>query len=117
MQGLAQEVFAHLGTVGVGGVDEVDPEVDGVADDADGRVMVGRVAPDAGPRDAHGPEAEPVDRDGIVAAESELSGRVHGSLGHAAMMPLADFALCRHQASTCPRPTATTVGCPIDAAG
>ena len=47
---LEDEAFAHLGTVGVGGVDEVDTHVDRPAQDLDASVAVGRFAPDPGSR-------------------------------------------------------------------
>ena len=83
---LAQQVLADEGAIGVGGVDEVDAHIDGFADHADGRVVVGRVTPDTGPGDAHGTEAKAVDGDGIRGAEGELAGLVHG-LGHGRIPP------------------------------
>ncbi len=74
-QYLGDQLFAHVGPVRVGGVDEVDAQLDRPAQHGDGRVVVGGRAPDAPPRDAHGPEAEAVDRQ---VAEGEAAGGCGG---------------------------------------
>ena len=82
MESLADEVLAHEGAVGVGRIDEVDAEVDRLPHDSDGDVMIRRVAPDAGTGDAHGAEAQAIDRQGIGRTQGEGAGGMHG-LGHA----------------------------------
>ena len=79
MQRLGDEVLAHLGTVRVGGVDEVHVELNGSAQHRLGLVGVGRLAPDAAPGDAH--RAEPEAIDGDVAADRDRAG---GSCGGSA---------------------------------
>ena len=61
------------GPVGVGGVDEVDAELDRAAQDRLRLVAVGGRAPDAGAGDPHRAEAEAVD--GQVAADTDRAGR------------------------------------------
>ena len=84
VQCLTQEVLADEGAVGVGGVDEVDAEIDCLTDHPDGDVVIRGIAPDAGSGDAHGAEAESVDGQGVRRAHGELAGGVHG-LGHEAI--------------------------------
>ena len=74
------EPLTDLGTVGVGGVDEVDTHVDGPPQDGDALAPVGRLAPDARTGDLHGAEAEPVDGGGAVptGAEGEGTARSDG---------------------------------------
>ena len=60
VQRLADEVLGDERAVAVGGVDEVDAEVDGAAQHAAGLVRVGGVAPDPGAGDAHGAVAHAV---------------------------------------------------------
>ena len=60
---------ADLGAVGVGGVDEIDAQLDRAAQDGDRLAVVGRLAPDAVAGDLHRAEAEPVD--GKIAADRE----------------------------------------------
>ena len=56
-----------------------DAELDGAADDPPGLVAVLRLAPDAGPGDPHGAEAEPVHRPQVDDLErSAVSGNCHG---------------------------------------
>ena len=66
-EGLTNEPFGDVGAVGVGGVDEVDAELDGAAEDFAGVFGVIGLAPDASADDAHGAEAEAMD--GEVSAE------------------------------------------------
>ena len=56
----------NLGAVGVGGIDEVDAQLDGPTHRADALGPIGRLAPDPGPGDLHGAEPQPVD---LLAAE------------------------------------------------
>ena len=79
MQRLADDLLGDVRAVGVGGVDEVDAEFDRAPQHADRFVAVGGRAPNALAGEAHGAEAEAVD--GEIAAESERSGCVSGSLG------------------------------------
>jgi hypothetical protein len=78
VQGLAYEFLADVGPVGVRGVDEVDAELDRAAQHRLRLVAVRGLAPDAVTGDAHGPEAEAVDRQ--VAAHIDRAGHsgVHG---------------------------------------
>ena len=80
----ADEVLADVRAVAVGGVDEVDAQLDGAAQDGAGGVEVRGRTPDAGAGDAHGTEAEAVDLE--VAAETEGAGGADrgGAGGHAA---------------------------------
>ena len=82
VQRLGDQVLADLGPVGVGGVDQVDAELDrrGAAPRLRLVGVVGR-APDAVAGDPHRAEAEPADLE--VAADRE--GRGHASeITHAA---------------------------------
>ena len=76
MQRLADQRVGDERAVGVGGVDQVDAELDCPAQHADGGVVVGRLAPDARAGQLHGSEAETVDRQ--IAAELEGAGRFGG---------------------------------------
>jgi hypothetical protein len=82
---LADELFADVRPVRVGGVDEVDAELDRAAQHRLRLVAVSRRTPDTVTGDTHGAEAEAVhrkvaahiDRSGILGVERlELS---HGS--------------------------------------
>src|SRR5215469_2570639 len=79
------ELFAHVGAVGVGGVDEVDVELDGAAEGGERAGLVLGFAPDACAGDAHGAVAEAIHDEGLIAArgtDGECSccrcGRCHG---------------------------------------
>ncbi len=77
---LVDEILADLGPVRVGGVDQVDTEVDRTSEDADAVVAVGRLAPDPGAGELHGAEAEAVH--GVAPeverpARLDRPGRVH----------------------------------------
>ena len=65
VQRLADEVVDDVGPVVLGGIDVVDAELDGAAQDGAGRVGVTGRAEDARPGELHGPEADPAD--GLVA--------------------------------------------------
>ena len=71
MQGLGDQLFARLGSVGVRGVDEVHVQLDRAAQQCERAVAVLRLAPDALARDPHRAEAQPAH--GHVAAERELA--------------------------------------------
>ena len=61
VEGLGDQVLAHLGAVGVRRVDEVDAELDGSAQHGDRLVVGRRRAPNARAGKAHGAEAEAAD--------------------------------------------------------
>ena len=61
MQRLFDELLADERAVGVRGVDEIDAELDGTLEHADGLRRIFGLAPDAGTGDLHGSEAEAVD--------------------------------------------------------
>jgi hypothetical protein len=65
-EGFADETLGDLGAVGVGGVDEVDAELDGALEDLLCAFGVFGLAPDAFAGDAHGSVAEAMD--GEIAA-------------------------------------------------
>jgi len=72
VQRLGNQFFRHVGAVAVGGVDEVNAQLHGRPQHADGLVVVGRGPPNAFAGDAHGPVAEAVH--GEVAADGERGG-------------------------------------------
>lgn len=76
MEGFGDQFLADEGAVGVGGVEEVDAEFDGPAEDTDGFGVVRWRSPDAGAADAHGAETEA--GDGEIASEGEFSGGAGG---------------------------------------
>src|SRR5437588_13022710 len=59
MQCLGDETFANYGAVGVGGVDEIDSQLDRAAQDCDCLGMIGRFSPDAIAGELHCTEPEP----------------------------------------------------------
>ena len=61
VESLADQVLAHVWTVGIRGVDEIHAELDRPAQDADALLAVGRLAPDAPAREPHGPETQAVE--------------------------------------------------------
>jgi hypothetical protein len=70
MERLADEVVDHVGAVVLRGVDVVDAELDGAAQDGAGAVGVARRAEDAGAGELHGAESDAAD--GLVAQEGGL---------------------------------------------
>jgi hypothetical protein len=60
-QRLRDQLLADVRTIGIGGVDEVDTELDGAAQKGDGAGGVGRRAPHAGPGDPHRAIAQAMD--------------------------------------------------------
>src|SRR3989454_8782471 len=60
MERLGDKPLAHLGSVGVGGIDERDAELDGPTQYGDRLAVVARFAPDPPARDPHSAEAEAV---------------------------------------------------------
>jgi hypothetical protein len=75
-QRAGDQLLADLGPVAVGRVDEIDAELHRPAEDLHRFVVVGGRAPDAGPGDAHGAEAQTVD--GKVAADRDRAGGSSG---------------------------------------
>ncbi len=76
IEGLGDEPLAHLRPVGVGGVDQGDPELHGPAQHGDRLVAIPRLTPDPLTGDPHRAEAEAMYRQ--VAADDEraaLRGR------------------------------------------
>ena len=71
MQCLADQLLGDVGPVGVGGVDEVDAELDGAAQHANAFVAVVGRTPNAIAGQAHGAESQTVDCH--VAADCECS--------------------------------------------
>ena len=69
MERLGDQVLAHLRTVGVGGVDQVDAELQNAPEEALGLLRIVGRAPDALPGDPHGAETESVDLE--VTADGE----------------------------------------------
>lgn len=73
MQRLVDDLLGEVRAVGVRGVDEIHPELDGAAQHPDAFVAVVGRAPHALRGKAHRPEAESVD--GQISAEGERSRR------------------------------------------
>ena len=80
VQRLGDQRLADVGTVGVGGVDEVDAELDRPAQHRLGLVAVRRLTPDAVTGDPHRAEAETVH--GEVAADVDGAGGGGGGFSH-----------------------------------
>ena len=59
MQCLGDETLANYWAVGVGGVDEIDSQLDRASQDCDCLGMVGRFSPHTGTSELHRAEAEP----------------------------------------------------------
>src|SRR6266516_7392702 len=77
MKRLRDELFAHLGSVGVRRVDQCDAELHGPTHDGDRLVVIARLSPNPLARDPHGAEAEAVDRQ--VAADGERAAPRSGA--------------------------------------
>ena len=71
-QRFGDQFFAHVGAIGVGGVDKVDLQLDGAAQRCQGGGAILGRSPDAIAGDAHGAESEPVHRQ--FAAEGYGAG-------------------------------------------
>jgi hypothetical protein len=80
MQGFSDEALGNFRAVGIGGVDEGDAQFDGAAQDAAGFCRVAGFAPGALAHEAHGSEAEPVDRE--VCADEKSAARSGGWEAH-----------------------------------
>src|SRR6266704_6216172 len=59
MQRLGDQTFTNYGTVGVGGVDEIDSQLDRASQDCDCLGMIGRFSPDAIAGELNCAEPEP----------------------------------------------------------
>jgi hypothetical protein len=75
---VGDELLVGAGAIGVGGVDEVHAERHGTLQQAQCRGTVGRVAPDAGPCEAHGTESDAThpqvaDGHGVVHGRAPLN--------------------------------------------
>ncbi len=77
VQGLENETLAHLGTVGVGRVDEIDPHIDSSPQNPDALVAIGRLAPDPASGDLHCAVTEAMDGGGTgrATAQAERAAR------------------------------------------
>ena len=81
VQRFADQFLGDIRAVGVGGVDEVDAEFDGAAQDANAFVAVVGRTPDTLSGQAHGAESQAVHCE--VAADAECSRSLSGTLlGH-----------------------------------
>src|SRR5579859_471823 len=76
IQSFGDDFLAYAGTVGIGGVNEVDAEIDGAAKHANGFAAVGGFAPDTLARDAHRSKAEAIDFE--IVSNTELAGLCGG---------------------------------------
>ena len=63
MQRLANELLGHIGPVGVGGIDQIDAELDRSTQDTERRVTIGRGTPHPWSGKLHRPESEAVHRE------------------------------------------------------
>ena len=73
-QGLAGDLFAHAHRVHVGGVEEVDAGLDGLAEEGHGRLFVQDPRPPLGVAIAHAAQAEAGDFDAGAAEIGVLHG-------------------------------------------
>src|ERR1700719_4694498 len=62
MQRLGDETLANYGAVRVGGVDQIDSQLQCATQNCDRLNMIGRFSPDAGAGELHRAEPEPVNR-------------------------------------------------------
>src|SRR5437763_10540247 len=70
------QLFADVRTIRLRGVDEIDAELDGAAEDSQRFFVILRWPPDAVAGDAHGAEAEAVDRDVTAEEKRAALGRI-----------------------------------------
>jgi hypothetical protein len=71
VESLSDDFFAHARTIGIRGVNEIDPQFDSPPQDSDGFWPVCRLAPNAFSSDPHGAESQP--RDPKILADEELA--------------------------------------------
>ena len=76
MKRLRDQALAHLRTIGVGGVDEIDPELNRASEHSVRLVGVARLLPDSPTGDTHGPETETVNGDLSTDLQLPGEGRV-----------------------------------------
>jgi hypothetical protein len=91
-QRLRDEALAHERSVRVGGVDQVDAELDRASQHRDRLVVVRRFTPDARTGDAH--RAEPESVHGKVAAEAEWAAPVRARISHEVPSRRGGATLC-----------------------
>ena len=91
MKCFADQPLGNLRTVGVGGVDEGNAQLDGAAQHALCFGRVGRLAPGAFAHQAHGSVAEPVD--GQIAADEKCAAGGCGAEGVWAFIVIGCYAL------------------------
>jgi hypothetical protein len=72
VQSSGNDLFTHAGTVGVGGVDEIDSQFNCPPQDADGLAAIRGLAPNSFTRDPHRAESQP--RDGQIVSNKEFAG-------------------------------------------
>jgi hypothetical protein len=77
MERLGDQLLAHLGPIRVGGVDQIDSELDGASQHRDRLIVILRWPPDARPSDAHRAEAQPAN---AAVADLQSAGRDVGEL-------------------------------------
>ncbi len=80
IEGFADEALCDLGAVCVGGVDQVDAEIDGAAQDAAGFLRFVRLTPGALAHKAHRSVTESMYRE--IATNLESAGGSCGEMGH-----------------------------------
>ena len=72
VQGFGDQALADLRSVGIGGVDEIDAQLERPAQHPLAFLPIGRLAPDPLPGETHRPETEAIDRH--VAADVDRPG-------------------------------------------
>ena len=83
VEGGPDQLLADVGAVRVGGVDQVDTQLDGASQHRDGLVPVGGLSPDPGPGDPHGAKPEamhhqlPTEGKRTAGACRSFDGRIH----------------------------------------
>ncbi len=99
---LGDQLLADMRAVGVGGVDQVDAELDRPPQDRDGLVVIGRRPPDAGAGDPHGAEAQPahpaiadLDRAGVFVSDSRHAAASKASFSSWSARSLSPRLTCR----------------------
>src|SRR5260370_102402 len=84
MQRFRDQTLANDGAVGVGGVDEIDSQLDRASQDCDCLGMIGRFSPDAIAGELHCTEPEPANWN--IATNQKCSARLSwASVGRARM--------------------------------
>jgi hypothetical protein len=74
---LRDDLFADVGPVRIGRIDEVHAALDDVADQFDGGGPIGGRPPDSIARNLHGAEAQPPD--GQISADGDVAAQLRGS--------------------------------------